>query len=251
MLHPGSATVVRTAQVAPGMTQVVFSGLPARFDVQTLRAERDPVRQFLMFWPLSKSRTRVDVVHFGRDWGDAPRPAGWDPLLAFWDIVMAEDLRAHDGVLDEVLRHATADHQKNYIQGQTNVLVASGTATLEAALFKRPLVISYVITPWMRRIMAWRTSGSAVPPGPVERWWRSSVRRNKSGTIGLCHAIRTPISSRRPPGLLAASVRSRLPVSGSEAMVKPVAQVSAQRSASAAGSCWTMAPASTRSRSPW
>lgn len=42
VLHPGSATVVRTAQVAPGMTQVVFSGLPARFDVQTLRAEAGP-----------------------------------------------------------------------------------------------------------------------------------------------------------------------------------------------------------------
>ncbi len=53
----------------------------------------ETARQFLMFWPLSKSRTRVDVVHFGRDWGDEPRPAGWDNLLAFWDIVMAEDLQ--------------------------------------------------------------------------------------------------------------------------------------------------------------
>ncbi|MGB6007885.1 lipid-A-disaccharide synthase [Castellaniella sp.] len=45
------------------------------------------------------------------------------------------------------------------------VLVASGTATLEAALFKRPLVISYVISPWMRRIMAWK-SGQDAPSLP-------------------------------------------------------------------------------------
>jgi phenylpropionate dioxygenase-like ring-hydroxylating dioxygenase large terminal subunit len=50
-------------------------------------------RQLLMFWPLAKDRTRVDVVHLGHDWGEGDRPAGWDTHLHFWDLVMAEDLQ--------------------------------------------------------------------------------------------------------------------------------------------------------------
>lgn len=44
-------------------------------------------------------------------------------------------------------------------------MVTSGTATLETALFKRPMVISYVLSPWMRRIMAWK-SGQDKPTLP-------------------------------------------------------------------------------------
>jgi lipid-A-disaccharide synthase len=36
-------------------------------------------------------------------------------------------------------------------------LVASGTATLEAALFKKPMVISYAVSPLVRKIMAWKS----------------------------------------------------------------------------------------------
>jgi phenylpropionate dioxygenase-like ring-hydroxylating dioxygenase large terminal subunit len=51
------------------------------------------VRTFLMFWPLSKTRTRIDVVHFGLDLGDEDRPADWDKFLAVWDVIMDEDLQ--------------------------------------------------------------------------------------------------------------------------------------------------------------
>lgn len=45
-------------------------------------------------------------------------------------------------------------------------MVASGTATLETALFQRPMVISYVLTPLMRRLMEWK----AGQDGPTLPW---------------------------------------------------------------------------------
>jgi lipid-A-disaccharide synthase len=36
-------------------------------------------------------------------------------------------------------------------------LVASGTATLETALFKKPMVISYAVSPLVRKMMAWKS----------------------------------------------------------------------------------------------
>ncbi|NEN75159.1 lipid-A-disaccharide synthase [Pelistega sp. NLN82] len=44
-------------------------------------------------------------------------------------------------------------------------LVASGTASLELALFKRPMVISYKLTPLMKRLMEWK-SGQSKPYVP-------------------------------------------------------------------------------------
>ena len=76
----------------------------------------ETARQFLMFWPLSATRTRVDVVHFGRDWGDAPRPPGWDPLLAFWEVVMAEDLQFLEWQQKAVLSPGFKGYRLSYME---------------------------------------------------------------------------------------------------------------------------------------
>jgi uncharacterized protein (TIGR02231 family) len=41
-LYPGSATIERTARIAPGMTRLEIPDLPANFDPQTLRVDADP-----------------------------------------------------------------------------------------------------------------------------------------------------------------------------------------------------------------
>jgi hypothetical protein len=73
-------------------------------------------RQFLMFWPLSLTRTRIDVVHFGLDWADAPRPSGWEPLLAFWEIVMAEDMQFLEWQQKAVLSPGFKGYRLSYME---------------------------------------------------------------------------------------------------------------------------------------
>jgi len=76
----------------------------------------ETARQFLMFWPISLTRTRVDVVHFGTDWGDNPRPEGWDALLDFWDVVMDEDLQFLEWQQKAVLSPGFKGYRLSYME---------------------------------------------------------------------------------------------------------------------------------------
>ena len=82
------------------------------------------------------------------------RRAEFDAWLAQYPVpnlrcIMAEDLAGQGNKVRPVAWSA--------MEAADAVLVASGTATLETALYKRPMVISYAVTPWMRRIMAWKS----------------------------------------------------------------------------------------------
>jgi len=83
---------------------------------------------------------------------NAQRRREFDAVLAQYPVpglrcLTADDVPAADG----------APVAWTALEASDAVLVASGTATLETALFKRPMVISYYLSPWMRRIMAWKS----------------------------------------------------------------------------------------------
>lgn len=94
-----------------------------------------------------------------------------DPALQFV-VPMVNALRARE--FQQFLKKYPVKHLKTVMSPDLTVgiadpiawsvleacdiaLVASGTATLEAALFKKPMVISYAVSPLVRTIMAWKS----------------------------------------------------------------------------------------------
>tara|TARA_A100001037_G_scaffold242836_1_gene223379 strand:- start:19481 stop:20761 length:1281 start_codon:yes stop_codon:yes gene_type:complete len=112
----------------------------------------ETARQFLMFWPLSLTRTRVDVVHFGRDWGEGERPAGWDGLLAFWDVVMDEDLQFLEWQQRAVLSPGFKGYRLSYMERRIYYAHESidrmiGVSNVPPELRAEPMLDAYLELP--------------------------------------------------------------------------------------------------------
>ncbi|OZI18467.1 lipid-A-disaccharide synthase [Bordetella genomosp. 9] len=125
----------RVLAMLPGSRSSEIRVLAPRFlqALQQLQA-RDPALQCLV--PMVNAARRAEFEGFLRQ----------HPVRNL-RIVTADDVAPAEG-------HPVA---WSVMEAADAVLVASGTATLEAALYKRPMVISYVLSPWMRRIMAWKS----------------------------------------------------------------------------------------------
>lgn len=82
---------------------------------------------------------------------NAQREAEFNKILQLFPV---PNLRCLNPTAEQA---ATAPIAWDVLQACDVSLVTSGTATLEAALFKCPMVISYVLSPLMRKIMAWKS----------------------------------------------------------------------------------------------
>ncbi|CAM3536793.1 Lipid-A-disaccharide synthase [Bordetella sputigena] len=132
----------RVLAMLPGSRSSEIRVLAPRFlqALQQLQA-RDPALQCLV--PMVNAARRAEFEQFLRQYP-----------VSNLRIVTSDDVAAG------VMNGATGEGQPvawSVMEAADAVLVASGTATLEAALYKRPMVISYVLSPWMRRIMAWKS----------------------------------------------------------------------------------------------
>lgn len=84
-LYPGSATVERAVEIAPGMTQVEITGLLANFNTDTIRLQADPGIQIGQV--LTRDRTNAD--------SPSPREAELEAkILALQDQIAAIEVDA-------------------------------------------------------------------------------------------------------------------------------------------------------------
>lgn len=90
---------------------------------------------------------------------NAQREAELSVVLQQYPVKNLHLIRAHQ--THDCTRPAAWD----VMEAADALLVASGTATLEGMLFKRPMVISYVLSPLMQKLMAWQ-SGQDKPTTP-------------------------------------------------------------------------------------
>lgn len=162
----GIPSDARVLALMPGSRSSEVKALAPRFlaTAQILQ-QRDPDLHILV--PMVNPERRQEFDDFL-----AATPVRNCRILMQSDVGSSPDAATADAIPADKDMPSPADPSQrkrpaawDAMEAADAVLVASGTATLEAALFKRPMVISYVLSPMMRRIMAWK-SGQQAPLVP-------------------------------------------------------------------------------------
>ncbi len=141
---------VRVLAILPGSRSSEINLLAPRFlQAAQILSHQDPDLHFLI--PMVNARRRAE----------------FEAILRRYPLrhcrIIDQDSGGQDG--DDAAQRRQRPAAWSVMEAADAVLAASGTATLEACLFKRPLVISYVLSPMMKRIMEWK-SGQARPSVP-------------------------------------------------------------------------------------
>lgn len=138
----GLATDANVLALLPGSRSAEMKLLSPRF-LQTVQKLQQTHPQLHVVVPLVNSK----------------REAEFTVVLQQYPIQNLHIIRSHQ--TPDSTRPAAWD----VMEAADALLVASGTATLEGMLFKRPMVISYVLSPLMQKLMAWQ-SGQDKPTTP-------------------------------------------------------------------------------------
>lgn len=144
---------VRILAMMPGSRSSEIKVLAPRF-LQALQKlqKLDPALQCVV--PMVNAQRRAEFDEFLRQY-----PVANLRIITADDVVRSGPTAAGraEGNGQSDGQGAPAPVAWSVMEAADAVLVASGTATLEAALFKRPMVISYYLPTWMRRIMSWKS----------------------------------------------------------------------------------------------
>src|SRR5690625_112981 len=95
---------------------------------------------------------------------DKPNTANTDHSQSSTNQAITDGVTTAHKSTDKV---SAAQNQMSWqcIQADNALMLASGTATLGGMMFKKPMLIAYILSPWMRRLMAWQ-SGQQRPSTP-------------------------------------------------------------------------------------
>jgi phenylpropionate dioxygenase-like ring-hydroxylating dioxygenase large terminal subunit len=102
-----------------------------------------------LVWPVSNEESMLEVVWFAPDWGDGPRPGGWERRLANYTRILREDL----GLVEQIQRSVHSPGFRDMPLGYPERRIYHWHEELDrrigAARIPEPLRVTPVLGQWV------------------------------------------------------------------------------------------------------